>query len=66
MLDAGLRDMLGAPLADAVDAARVRLADDAVMARCAEGLWSVETSAGVVEDGLAYDAAVASVEALEA
>lgn len=64
-LDPGLRDMIGDQLADAVDAARERLADDTVMARCNEGLWLVEVGGENVAEGLTYQQAVDVAAALE-
>lgn len=57
-LDPILREMIGDVLADAVEAARERLDDESVMARCAEGLWSVEVGGDVVASGLSHDDAV--------
>lgn len=61
-----LREMIGDDLADAVDAARDRLADDTIMARCAEGLWFVEVAGEPVVSGLTYALAVEAVANLEA
>lgn len=64
-LDPTIRDMIGDQLADAVDAARDRLIDDSVMARCSEGLWLVEVGGLAIAEGLSIEAAVAAVAALE-
>jgi hypothetical protein len=63
-LERPLRDMLGDALADAVDAARLRLSDDTVMARCEAGLWFVERAGSPVAEGLTYEGAVTATEAL--
>jgi hypothetical protein len=56
--------MLGDALANAVDAARARLEDDTVEARCEAGLWSIERAGEAVASGLSYEAATAAAEAL--
>lgn len=61
-----IREMLGDQLADAVDAARDRLSNDTVIARCNAGLWLVEVDGAPVAEGLSYDDAVAATAALEA
>ncbi|MCW5760877.1 MAG: hypothetical protein KIS90_13995 [Phenylobacterium sp.] len=59
-----IREMLGEPLANAVEAAQVRLTNDTVIARCAMGVWSVEVDGDEVAGGLSYADAVDAVEAL--
>lgn len=63
-LDPSYRDMLGAELADAVDAARDRTANDTVIARCDAGLWLIEVDGVSVASGLTYAGAVEAAAAL--
>lgn len=63
-LDTFMREMIGDPMANAVDAARASLGHEDVMARCAEGLWRVEVEGDVVADGLSHDEATAYLEGL--
>lgn len=63
-LDPALREMIGDQLANAVDAARDRLANETIMARCAEGLWSVEVDGDVVADSLSQADAIAALDAI--
>ena len=57
-LDSALREMIGDPMANAVDAARVATGNDSVMVRCAEGLWRVEVDDDPIAAGLSHDDAV--------
>lgn len=62
------REMVGDELADAVFAARTRLSDPTVIARCFEQLWSVERGedpAAIVSEGLSMAEAISTLEALE-
>lgn len=63
-LNTSLRSMIGDDLADAVDAARERLTDDTIMARCEAGQWIVEVGGDAVASGLTYADAVDAVASL--
>lgn len=64
ILNAPLREMIGDTLADAVDAARLALADDTIMARCAEGQWQIDVGGAAVASDLTHDQAVAHLEGM--
>ena len=56
--------MYDEPMRSAIEAARVRLANDTVIARCAEEFWLVEVDGAAVADGLSFDDALDAIAAL--